>query len=98
MATPATLRPPMPTFATARVAVAQMGLKIAVPDNNASAPVDPRDVTILTSPRPLSPPGTLSDGWGRFVPIIAQAVPLAPADAFRLLAAGTPFALAQVFP
>ena len=50
------------------------------------------------SPKPLSPPGCRSDGWGNFQPIVAPIMPLTHAQAAALLGIGVPLALARVFP
>ena len=90
------------TYSIARVAVAQATRTepmIFVSDENDGAkPIDPRDVTMLDSPKPLSPPGTIPDGFGGRRPLIAPIVRLTPAQAAGLLAAGVPLAMAHVHP
>ena len=74
---------------------------ISTTTSNESVAVDPRPSrpNLLISPRPLSPPGSVPDGWGHFRPILAKIlVPLAPAQAAALLSQGVPFAHAHVYP
>ena len=61
-------------------------------------PVDPRSA-LPKSPKPLTPPGTVSDGFGNYRPRLADVVVLLkPIYAQALIDAGMPFAMACVFP
>jgi hypothetical protein len=54
----------------------------------------------VESPKPLTPPGTLPDGFGHHRPplLAAPIVLLKPVQAGGMLLSGAPFAMAQVFP
>ena len=61
-------------------------------------PTDPRDLSVQHSPKPLRPPGTTSDGFGNYRPLLARSMLLEPAQAAALLFAGVPQGFAHVFP
>jgi hypothetical protein len=56
---------------------------------------DPRERP-LKSPKPLTPPGTLPDGFGRHRPLLARIWLLTSAQAAGLLDQGVPFAMARI--
>ena len=59
---------------------------------------DPR-ASLPKSPKPLTPPGTVSDGFGRHRPLLAPTMLLSPQQAEWLLKhAGLQLVHAQVFP
>ena len=62
------------------------------------SPVDPR-LTLPVSPKPLSPPGCTTDGWGRPRPLVVPVgLPLTVAQANALWLTGVPLVLARVYP
>ena len=62
------------------------------------SPADPR-LTLPPSPKPLSPPGCTTDGWGRPRPIVVPAGPLLTvAQASTLRQMGFPFVMAYIYP
>ena len=68
------------------------------PIANLLLPADPRN-SLPESPKPLTPPGTVSDGFGRHRPLLAPIMPLSPYQAEWLLKhAGVQLVHAQVFP
>ena len=67
-------------------------------ENDGAKPIDPRDVTMLHSPKPLTPPETIPDGFGGRRPLIAPIVRLTSAQAAGLLTAGVSLAMAHVYP
>ena len=81
---------PLPTHVLlARLAAAQQ-LTVSV-----AAAGDPRERP-LESPKPLTPPGTLPDGFGRHRPLLARIWLLTSAQAAGLLDQGVPFAMARI--
>ena len=56
---------------------------------------DPRERP-LESPKPLTPPGTVPDGFGRHRPLLARIWLLTSAQAAGLLDQGVPFAMARI--
>ena len=61
--------------------------------------IDPRTVDVLPeSPKPLTPPGCLTDGWGQPRPWLVDARVLTDAQARTLLRMGTPIAFADFYP
>ena len=64
-------------------------------------PSDPRLGSLKpVAAKPLSPPGSTSDGWGRSMPLIAWPLgpPLTVEQASMLMRMGVPFAMARLFP
>ena len=62
------------------------------------SPVDPR-LTLPVSPKPLSPPGCTTDGWGQPRPLVVPAgPPLTVAQANTLRQMGVPLVLACIYP
>jgi hypothetical protein len=79
---------PLPIY-SARLAAAQQLTVIVGPA------ADPRDRPV-ESPKPLTPPGTQPDGFGRNRPLLARIWPLTPAQAAGLLDQGVQFAMARL--
>ena len=62
------------------------------------SPVDPR-LTLPVSPKPVSPPGCTTDGWGQPRPIVVGSFgPLTIAQAHTLRQMGYPLVMAYPYP
>ena len=62
------------------------------------SPADPR-LTVPVSPKPLSPPGCTTDGWGRPRPwVVPVGPPLTVAQAGMLQQMGFQLAMAYIYP